>query len=181
MEKTLNRHPRAPADVDLPSEHTIMRFVVEAEGHWFQRERRGHREFDQDGQATLRVGNYRFNVVRLLLQHRLGLRTLRAKNLCGLSQCVYPAHWHVLQDDAPVEWMPVLLLPTDRGWVVTRDGEALTRDNAFNAAQHPSSVVHIIRAMYDDGVFSFVTACKQAVDPAMLVVSQHATCAECLR
>lgn len=189
MLRKLRPHPSARLADDLPSVELVTKYVLPVPGvggtHWFWRERRVTRQHDEAGQATFRWHGRTYNVVRVLLQHRLRMRVVRAVNACGLPQCVKPEHWSTEpQFLGVVSALPGLAtVRVGDAWRLSSGGEVVRRDMAFVAAisQHGRDY-HVVRALHEERETVFLTACGLLADPAAVVASEaFATCKACLQ
>lgn len=104
----LGSHPHLLHQI-TPSVTYVMKYVDQTSDrglHWFWRDDRSYRRHNAAGQALLAwrvkataASGYQehglFNVARLLIAHRDGPIPPRTRFilLCGLPQCVNPAHW----------------------------------------------------------------------------------------
>jgi hypothetical protein len=147
-------------------------------------DRKPNRGFDAGGQATFRWRDRTYNVARVLLQHRLKHRVVRAVNACGLPQCVKPEHWSVEPAFLGVVARPAGLATVKVGdaWRLSIGGAIVDRDMVFVATiQLRGSLRHIVRALREDAETAFLTACGQLADPALVVASsEDATCPGCV-
>lgn len=186
MLRKLRPHPTARLADDLPSVELVAKYVLPEPGvggtHWFWRERRGTRLHDEAGQATLRWHGRTYNVARVLLQHRLKARVVRAANSCGLPQCVKPDHWSTEPSFLGAVSASSGLATTRVGdaWRLSSGGEVVRRDMAFVAYYQRDN--HVVRALHEENETVFLTACGTVLDPAVVVASAApATCKACLR
>lgn len=186
----LGPHPKARLVDPIPPSALVTQYVTafpsDAERHHlFWIERRPNRTFDDTGQAVFRWKTRTYNVARVLLQHRIKQRVVRAVNTCGLPQCVRPDHWAF----APSFLGAVSAAATGHAtvkvgevWRLSIGGVVVDRDVVFVSTIQPASPVrHVVRALREDYETVFLTACGQLADPALVVAStQDANCAECL-
>jgi hypothetical protein len=109
---TLSSHKKRLHTV-VPDMSYVMKYTDQGPypgNHWFWRDGRRNHGLDKRGQAYLRwtvkptpksgyLTHGDFNVVRLLITARRGELPPRTKIVleCGLSQCVNPDHWKVLE------------------------------------------------------------------------------------
>jgi hypothetical protein len=185
--RKLRPHPTARLADDLPSADFVAKHIQPGRGanggtHWFWVERRGTRQHDEAGQATLRWRGRTYNVARVLLQHHMRIRVVRAVNACGLPQCVKPEHWSPgPQFLGVVSAAPGLAtVRVGDAWRLAVGGVVVERDMAF-VADHQRDR-HVVRALHEEHETVFLTACGVLLDPAVVVASSaEATCAGCLR
>lgn len=187
--RKLRSHPTARLDDDLPSTELVAKYIQPGQGtnggtHWFWVERRGTRQHDEAGQATLRWHGRTYNVARVLLQHRHRMRVVRAVNACGLPQCVKPDHWSTepqLLGTVSVSASLAIVRVGD-AWRLSVGGAVVERDMAFVAAIVPEAPdYHVVRALHEERETVFLTACGVLADPAAVVASfAPVTCKACL-
>lgn len=187
--RKLRPHPTARLADALPPAALVARYVVPTGDnslHLLWMERKPHRKFDADGQATFCWRSRTYNVARVLLQHRLKCSVVRAVNACGLPQCVKPAHWNVEPSFLGVVAAPVgfATVRVDGVWRLSIGGETAHRDVVFVASIEGSPTprdTHVIRALHDEHETVFLTACGRVVDPAGVVAQlADATCPGCV-
>ncbi len=179
--RKLRPHPTARLADDLPPAVLIARYITPGGGgedhittHLFWVERLPHRRFDTEGQATFHWRDRTYNVTRVLLQHRLKHRVVRAVNTCGLPQCVKSEHWSVEPAFLGAVAVPSGLATVKVGdvWRLSVGGVVAERDVAFVATIQPKgSLRHVVRALREDVETAFLTACGQLADPALIVAS----------
>ena len=187
MLRKLRSHPTARLVDDLPPVELVAKHIQLGQGtgggtHWFWRERRVTRQHDEAGQATLRWHGRTYNVARVLLQHRLRMRVVRAVNTCGLPQCVKPEHWGTEpQFLGVVSSSPGLAtIRVGSAWRLSSGGSVVSRDMVFVAGHQFD--LHVVRALHEEHETVFLTACGMLLDPAAVVAAAApATCEECLR
>lgn len=189
MDRRLNSHKTARMADEIPSVTVIARHIIPAPSskgsHWFWQERKGTRSHDSGGQATLRWRGRWYNVVRVLLQHRLSAWAIRAVNTCGLPQCVCLDHWRVEPSFLGVVAKAQALATVQVGetWRLSDGGTIVERDVAFVATINPGSHAtrHVVRALHEEHETVFLTACNLVVDPALVAAGGEVSCAECVR
>ncbi len=109
---TLSSHKKRLHTV-VPDLEYVMKYTDQGPypgDHWFWRDGRRNHGHDKRGQAYVRwkvkptaksgyLEHGDFNVVRLLITARLGVLPPLTKIVlvCGLSQCVNPDHWRVVE------------------------------------------------------------------------------------
>lgn len=189
--RKLRPHPAARLSDAIPPVKLLAKYIIPdkdagaAIQHLFWVERRPLRGFDDHGQATFRWHDRTYNVVRALLQHRLGHRIVRAANACGLPQCVKLEHWTVEPSFLGAVTSTTSGLATVKvggAWRLSVGGVVSERDVVFvGRIQAQAKVTHVIRALREDNETLFVTVCSQVADPAEVVaVSTDATCPGCV-
>ena len=189
--RKLNSHPTARLSDDLPPPELVAKYIQPATAghagtpHWFWVERRPLRGFDADGQATLKWQGRTYNAARVLLQHQLRSRVVRAVNACGLPQCVRPNHWTLEPTFLGAVAGPAALATVRVGdaWRLAAGGVVVARDMAFVArvSSTGNPVLHVVRAIHEEHETVFLTACGELADPAMIVAGGQASCHGCLR
>lgn len=196
VHRKLRSHPTARLADAIPPAALLARYITptvcnvsgEPQGHTtthlFWVERRPNRRFDAEGQATFRWRDHTYNVARVLLQHRMKHRVVRAVNTCGLPQCVKPEHWSVEPSFLGAVAAPAGLATVKVGdvWRLSVGGVVAERDVAFVATIKPQgSLRHVVRALREEAETAFLTACGQLADPALVVAStEDATCPGCV-
>lgn len=185
--RKLRPHPTAVLADDLPPAALVSRFVLPAGGdlqHLLWVERKPTRGFDEAGQATYRWRERTYNVARVMLQHHIKHRVVRAVNTCGLPQCVQPTHWCIEPSFlGVVASLPGLAtVRVGAVWRLSIGGVVADRDMVFVATIQPAAQVrHVVRALREDLETVFLTACGQLADPALVVASAaDATCPGCV-
>lgn len=194
--RKLRSHPTARLADDLPPAALLARYISPTvcsvgggsldpiASHLFWVERRPNRGFDAAGQATFRWRDRTYNVARVLLQHRLKHRVVRAVNACGLPQCVKPEHWIIEPAFLGTVATPAGLATIKVGdtWRLSIGGVVTERDTVFVAVIQPrGDLRHVVRALREELETVFLTACGQLADPALVVASlENATCPGCV-
>ena len=185
----LRSHPSARLQDDLPPVSLVVRYVILSpsdEGHitphLFWVERRPNRGFDAEGQATFRWRERTYNVARVLLQHRLKHRVVRAVNTCGLPQCVKSDHWSIEPAFlGAVSSSSAFATVRVRGaWRLAKAGVIVERDVVFVAAAAPHAGRHVVRALREDNETVFLSVCGLEIDPSGVVAGGTATCLGCV-
>lgn len=184
----LRSHGARRARAVFPSRDEVMRWVlVDASGHWFWKaseQGEKHRRIDHNGQAiwSWRSPKDKYSssrviyvVARLLLQHDRGPFPARTsfRSLCGLAQCVNPAHWEPLA-------RPTLyhLLQHAEGWLVHRVRTTLPISTEVIVQVRVRDVVHVAR-LPAEHFNSVSTLCGAQVYPADVVIQPTGSIVTC--
>jgi len=160
--------------------------------HWFWKDGRRNHGFDKRGQAYVRwvvkptaasgyLTHGDFNVVRLMITARRGELLPRTKIVleCGLSQCVNPDHWRVIET-APTWRIEVIehgawrLARTATGRVSEREQVVHAR---FDGVTHLASITS--SAQY--GFAPPRALCGDELSPELTVITNaKPTCSRCV-
>lgn len=183
----LRCHPAPIPNVQPALEYLEKHVIKDDESdHWFWRERKGKRTHDlSTGQAlvvwsapatykTDFVSRGRYNVARLFIEHTHGLIEPKAKivSLCGLPQCINPAHWSA-QERVP----PYRLARLGARWcvVTARSGREISEPTIVRI-RTLDGVVHVARVAPPEPI---VAVCGKAIDPeTSLIIDAVVTCKE---
>lgn len=163
-----------------------------AGSHWFWRDGRSNHSHDARGQATLRwrtkpcaesryFEHGVFNVARLLINWQIGPTPPRSvfESICGLSQCVNPAHWRRLF--VPATWR-IEIHPG--GWrLVRRSNGSPAPEKTFLLQAAHVDTVHLLQVTSVPRVLfaappRMVCGYEAPVDE-VLVTSSAVSCERC--
>lgn len=188
--RKLSPHPKARLADSIPPADLVTQYVTPCmvnggpNHHLLWVERRPNRGFDEAGQATFRWRGRTYNVARVLLQHHIRHRVVRAVNACGLPQCVRPEHWTLEPSflGAVSSGVGHATVRVGDVWRLSIGGVVADRDVVFVATIQPGARVrHVLRALREDNETVFLTACGQLADPALVVAStRDASCPGCV-
>ena len=191
---TLSSHKRRLHRV-TPDLSYVMKYTDQGPypgNHWFWKDGRRNHGFDARGQAYVRwkvkptaesgyLTHGDFNVVRLLIAARRGELLPRTKIVleCGLSQCVNPDHWKVIEQ-APT-WR--IEMAAHGAWRLVRHSSGLPSEREHVVHVQHAGVVHLA-AIASTKQFGFAApraACGEQLAPELSVVT-HAqpTCSGCV-
>ena len=159
-------------------------------GHWFWKDGRSNHGHNKRGQAYVRwkvkpcaesgwQTHGEFTVVRLLLEQQKPIpKGLRIACVCGLSQCVNPAHW---QRTTPlVSWR--FETRPDGVWQLVRTNTGEASDRTVVVHVMLDNVVHLvpIAPLAQRAFGSPRSICGVSLDPQFSFVTRAAlTCTGC--
>lgn len=187
----LSRHSN-PIRGILPQISYLQKHVIPDPGpggHWFWREDLRNHRLNRHGHAVLAMKIKRkpgyigstsgeYCVARVLLDHHRGPFPPRTSFtlLCGLPQCVNPAHWKPLIPSPP--WRLDYSVESSACRLVsTNSGAPSTRDLLINVTH--DNVVHVVPIKPDWSSDLFETICHKRIDPFQCSVTTFPiTCKE---